>query len=137
MPLVERGPHHPVVQKRADQSRRLRRAHPRYFFHVGAHYTPLPLAQLAIVLRSQHRLHPGVFLAPSAPPKLDGLAGLEKLPNLFLALGSRHSACALAPGRATPTPLFPFSCSSCIGNRPRPFPTFMLILRWTILVCFK
>jgi len=32
-----------------------------------------------------------------------------------------------------PTPLFPFSCSSCIGNRPRRFPTFMLILRWTIL----
>src|ERR1700693_2180355 len=109
MPLVRRSPHHPVVEKRTDQSRRLRRAHPCYFFHVGAHYTPLPLPQLAIALRSQHSLHPGVFLLPFASRELDRLARLEKLPDLFpaQALGILHAHLHPAAPRLPHSSLLP------------------------------
>src|SRR4029077_20007253 len=110
--------------------RRLRRAHPRHFLHVGSHYTALPLAQLAVVLDLQHALHPGVFLVPSAPRKLDPLARLEKLPDLFpaQALGIPHAHLHPAAPRLprssrfhahlaleTAQPASPVSYSSCIG----------------------
>jgi hypothetical protein len=45
--------------------------HPPHFFHIGSHYSAIPLPQLAGVLRPKHALHSPVFLVPPTPHKLD------------------------------------------------------------------
>src|SRR5205814_94183 len=93
-----------------DQTRHLRPAAARHLLQVTAHQSPLPTAELMVVLLAEHLLDPAIHLGLGLAFEPDGLAGIEKRRDLlqieflcFVHAGRQSSACHSSPG------------SSCVG----------------------
>src|SRR5437762_6399876 len=93
-----------------DQTRHLRPAAARHLLPVTAHQSPLPTAELMVVLLAEHLLDPAIHLGLGLAFEPDGLAGIEKRRDLlqieflcFVHAGRQSSACHSSPG------------SSCVG----------------------
>src|SRR6266576_1409101 len=85
-----------------DQTRHLRPAAARHLLQVTAHQSPLPTAELMVVLLAEHLLDPAIDLGLGLAFEPDGLAGVEKRRDLlqvellcFVHAGRQSSACHL------------------------------------------